>query len=168
MTKQCNTCYRYLPKSAFAKNGKGLHSKCRECQSEYHKQWRADPENHERLKKYWIKTSKRLIATSPHRRQADRLRGINRRIIKDIETVRNGTCIDNFGCSKKVFVARFEILCKESWYDLKKNHRAWQITWITLNLFKRVYVRYRIEPKAANHYTNLRPVWGTANLKKTA
>ena len=105
MTKQCNDCYKYKPKSAFAKNGKYLHAKCRECQSKYHKKWRPDPKNHERLKKYWIETSKRLIATSPHRRQADRLRGINRRIIKDIKTVRNSTCIENFGCSKKVFVA---------------------------------------------------------------
>ena len=166
MTKQCKDCYKYKPESAFAKNGKYLHAKCRECQSEYHKKWRSDPENHERLKKYWLKTSKRLTATSPHRRAADKLRGINRRIIKDIEKVRNGTCIDNFGCSKKVFVARFERYFAKNPGMTWQNHGAWHMDHIKpLREFK---LDTEADRKAANHYTNLRPVWGTANLKKAA
>ena len=169
MTKQCNMCYRYLPLSAFAKQKTtkdGLSGRCRECQSAYHKKWRADPENHERLKKYWIKTSKRLIATSPHRRAADRLRGINRRIVKDIETVLNETCLRVFGCSKKVFVARFERYFAKNPGMTWQNHGAWHMDHIKpLKEFK---LDTEIDKKTANHYTNLRPVWGTANLKKAA
>lgn len=66
MTKTCSKCGSHKPVSAFARRGKGLHAKCRDCHSAYYKTWYArnrqsEIERAKRTNKEIIKELRELV-----------------------------------------------------------------------------------------------------------
>ena len=169
MKKYCVGCYLTKPHDAFnfCKNSKDkLQSYCRECQSKVYKKYReTNPLIREKERAYEkIRYQKILNGEMPHRREAVRIRNANNKTVRNIEKVRDETFIKWFSCSKKTFIARFEKEFAKNpgmgWH----NYGAWHMDHIKpLGSFP---LNTKANRKLANHYSNLRPIWATANMKK--
>jgi len=172
-TKYCPNCYRTKSVKEFNRksNSKdGLQSYCRECSHEIFKRHRENnPKYKEREQAYEkIRAEKMANGEMPHRVEAAKIRRKNnyivKRIIKNVDNIKEKIFLDTFGCSKKVFVTRFERYFEQNPGMTWQNHKAWHMDHIKpLGSFP---LNTKANRKLANHYTNLRPIWATANMKK--
>ena len=165
MNKKCTKCKFVLPLSQFTKDKKrpdGLDLWCRECNSKRNAIWHKNPKNHEKRKKAWVINSKNAIKNNPQRRAGFLIRVKNRYIIKNIETVSDEVCRKQLGVDRNTFKVHIENNFEKgmTW----QNHGAWhQEHSIPLSKFDLLNPE---QVKIANHYKNILPVWGEANLKK--
>ena len=177
MSKQCTKCYKVKPIEEFPLHPgmkDGYRNDCLECKYAAQKEWRKNNQDKQResVRAYDLKVRN---GERPHRYQAKKLRIRNSMIVRDICTdkmlkqeirVRESTFIRWFGCSSKVFIARFERYFEKNpgmgWH----NYGAWQMDHI--KPMKEFALDTEKNRKLCNHYTNLRPEWGTANMKKGA
>jgi len=174
MSKQCKNCYLTKPLSRFWKNKRykdGLDSYCIDCKSQIQKERRrANPEIYLKTeRKYEKKRAKqRANGEIPHRVEAMRIRHCNNHLIKQIKknTGREETFFKAVGCSREIFIKRFETEFEKNPGMTWQNHGAWHMDHIKpLGSFP---LNTETNRKLANHYTNLRPVWGTINMEKGA
>ena len=97
-----------------------------------------------------------------------RIRHCNNHLLKQIKenSGKDETFLKNVGCSKEVFIKRFERYFEKNPGMTWQNHGAWHMDHIKpLGSFS---LNTEANRKLANHYTNLRPVWGTDNMMKGA
>ncbi len=175
MNRKCNRCYIVKPLSKFWKRSKDKHyAICGECMSEQQAEKRKNkPEMFLRKERKYEEKRAKLLQDGKmlHRREAIRLRSINRYVIRKIKegllhTINENTFFHNFGCSSRVFVQRFERYFKKNPGMTWQNHGAWHLDHIKpLKEFK---LDTEANKKLANYYTNLRPEWATPNMKKAA
>ena len=176
-TKQCTKCYKFKPldlfyKVDFIKSGRLSH--CIDCQKQRAKNLRSNPEFMEKERIRGRRRYERLKnGELPHRANALKIRQNNLNTINticrnlgNVDRMLDSTFLNHFGCSKKVFVNRFERYFKENPGMGWNNYGAWQMDHIKpLKEFK---LDTEANRKLANHYTNLRPEWGLNNLQKGA
>ena len=175
-TKKCPKCYLTKSISSFSINKRNKDKVdwfCKDCRSEYNKKRRED--NHEKvLKTERDYEKKRLLKVKngkmPHRRAAMAIRYANNHVIKAMknnpDSLKEKTFFKNFGCSKKVFIQRFERYFEKNPGMTWQNHGAWHMDHIKpLGSFS---LHTEANRKLANHYTNLRPEWATTNMKKSS
>ena len=174
-TKYCRNCYKTKSVKEFNRktNSKdGLQCYCRTCSQEEFKKYRDNnPKYKERERAYEkIRAQKIANGEMPHRVEATKIRTKNnyivKKIIKDVDSIKEKMFFDTFGCSKKVFIQRFERHFKYpknrgmTW----QNHGAWHMD------HEKPLGKFPLDTKAnrklANHYRNVRPIWATANMKK--
>ena len=173
-TKFCKGCNLTKPFKDFSKSKRskyGLDIFCRDCKAKNAVEYRK--KNYLKVRSYEnnyekIRAVKQKQGLMPHRVIAKRLRSLNRRIIKQIienpDNMYEETFTRNFGCSKTVFINRFEREFEKNpgmgWH----NYGAWHMDHIKpLGSFT---LDTEANQKLANHYSNLRPIWATANMKK--
>jgi len=163
-TKKCARCKVYKTLSLFNKKRKdGFQSYCKDCQSEYQEIKYKDPEFVKRQRALVAKSGK-IYNQTPHRKAAARLRQLNRYIIKNIKTVSNETVKGHVGCDKDIFIASYEEHFKKNPGMTWNNYKVWhndhitELTKFTLDSEESI--------RKANHYTNLRPMWATPNMKR--
>ena len=165
-TKKCPRCKKHKAFSLYNKDKKrkdGLQSYCKDCQSEYQEIKYKNPE--------FVKKQRALVAKSgkiynqtPHRKAANKLRALNRYIVKNIKIVSNETVKGHVGCDKDIFIASYEEHFKKNPGMTWNNYKVWhndhkiQLTKFTLDSEESI--------RKANHYTNLRPMWATPNMKR--
>ena len=107
----------------------------------------------------------------PHRKEAMLIRKRNNNTLRQISVrgpanMKEETFLNNFGCSKKTFIARFEKEFEKNPGMSWTNYGAWHMDHIKpLGLFT---LDTTADRKLANHYTNVRPIWATTNLEKAA
>ncbi len=178
-TKQCKYCYKTKPLSEFhAKlNMKdGYSNQCKECRTEYDRKRNHTPRRIKERRESVIKYNEALKeGLRPHRREATRIRTRNYHIIISIInshgmgkelSVKEKTFIKNFGCSSKVFIEKFErhFQFRENRGMSWKNYGAWTLD------HEKPLSKFPLDTEAnrklANHYTNLRPMWGLHNEQK--
>ena len=165
MSKECTKCKFVLPLSQFTKDKRspdGLDRWCKECKSNHNSKWHKNPKNHEKRKKAWVINSTNAVKNNPQRRAGYYIRIKNRYIIKNIETVSDEVCIKQLGVDRNTFKSHIESNFEKgmTW----QNHGAWhQEHDIPLSKFDLLDPE---QVKIANHYKNILPVWGEANLKK--
>jgi len=170
-TNQCYKCFRIKPIKDFPYHPemKNKHeNRCRDCKNIHKRLWHKNNPDKVRIhrKKYELEVS---LGLHPHRREAKNLRSRNRHIITKIinkQKLIESTFIKLFGCSSKVFIARFEKYFKENPGMGWNNYGAWQMDHI--KPLKEFELDTEANRKLANHYTNLRPEWGLNNLQKGA
>ena len=102
MSKYCVGCYLTKPKKAFnlcSSSKDKLQSYCRECQSKTYKKYRTEnPEVIEKERAYEkIRAQKIANGEMEHRREAIKIRSANSNIVKNIERVREETCVNRLG-----------------------------------------------------------------------
>ena len=171
LTHQCTKCFKFKPIKDFPYNPemRNKHeNRCIDCKLLYNEKWRKN--NPDKLREYTrTYDSKVRDGERPHRYQAKKLRIRNSMIVSKIcnnKKVRESTFIKWFSCSSKVFIARFEREFAKNpgmgWH----NYGAWQMDHI--KPMKEFALDTEASRKLCNHYTNLRPEWATANMKKGA
>ena len=176
-TKQCTKCYRVKSLDLFynskaVKSGKD--SQCIDCVKQDMKNRRNDPKFMEKERIRGRRRYEKLRnGEIPHRAYAQKIRQNNLNTINSIcknlgnvERLFDDTFLKHFGCSKRVFVRRFERYFEKNpgmgWH----NYGAWQMDHIKpLKEFK---LDTEANRKLANHYTNLRPEWATHNMQKAS
>lgn len=174
-TKYCPNCYLTKSVEEFncKKNAKdGLQGYCRTCsQEEFKKHRDNNPKYKEREQAYEkIRAQKIANGEMPHRVEANKIRSKNnyivKRIIKNVDSTKDKMFFDTFGCSKKVFIQRFEqhFKYKQNRGMTWQNHGAWHMD--HRKPLKEFKLDTEANRKLANYYTNLRPIWATANMKK--
>ena len=176
-TKQCPNCYIIKPASEFGFRSvkkDRLQSYCKECQSEWQKKHRKDNIEfyRDRGKEYEkVRLQKVANGEMPHRKEAMLIRKRNNNTLRQISVrgpanMKEETFLNNFGCSKKTFIARFEKEFEKNPGMSWTNYGAWHMDHIKpLGLFT---LDTTADRKLANHYTNVRPIWATTNLEKAA
>jgi hypothetical protein len=173
--KQCKGCYKFKLLNLFYKvknNKDGHNGKCIECIKKYNKYQRDHNPNF--IKSQRKSDRKRLEkmknGEAPHRVEAMLIRKRNnntlRRLSQGLHKGRNDTFLRLFGCSKKVFIARFERYFEKNpgmgWH----NYGAWNMDHIKpMKYFKLDTIE---SVKQCNHYTNLRPEWAVFNMQRGA
>jgi len=170
-TKQCIDCYKYKLLKEFVVNSKmkdGYQNDCLDCSHKRHAEWRRNNKDKQReyMRAYDLKVKN---GERPHRYQAKKLRIRNSIIVSKIsrgDKVRESTFMKWFGCGSKVFIQRFEKVFEKNpgmgWH----NYGAWQLDHI--KPMKEFALDTESSRKLCNHYTNIRPEWGTANMKKSS
>jgi hypothetical protein len=165
-TKKCARCKVYKALNLFSKNKKskdGLQSYCKTCQSDIQEILYKNPEFVKRQRALVAKSGK-IYNQTPHRKAAAKLRRLNRYIIKNIKTVSNDVVKKHVGCDKDIFIASYEAHFRENpgmtWNNCKvwHNDHITELTKFTLDSEESI--------RKANHYTNLRPMWATPNMKR--
>ena len=175
--KKCTKCYKFKTLDLFRidKNCKDGHTnECKECRYNYMIIWRKNNQASRRASSRKFEQGLKN-GEYPHRIQAKRLRVGNYQVIKAIRiskmlktdlTVQEKTFKKLFGCSSKVFIARFEREFEKNpgmgWH----NYGAWQMDHI--KPMREFTLDTEASRKLCNHYTNLRPEWGTANMRKSS
>ena len=165
-TKKCGRCKVYKALNLFSKKKSakdGLQTYCKTCQSDIQEIKYKNPE--------FVKKQRALVAKSgkiynqtPHRKAANRLRQLNRYIIKNIKIVSNDVVKKHVGCDKDIFIASYEEHFKKNPGMTWDNYKVWhndhriELTKFTLDSEESI--------RKANHYTNLRPMWATPNMKR--
>jgi len=177
MNKQCTKCYKIKSLDLFynCKKGKyGKHSICIDCRRQYKKEKRNDPEFMEKERIRGRRRYEKLKnGKTPHRAHCQKMRSNNfntistiSRNLGNVETMLDSTFLNHFGCSKKVFVKRFERYFKKNpgmgWH----NYGAWQMDHI--KPLKEFELDTEANRKLANYYTNLRPEWASFNMEKSS
>ena len=169
LTHQCTKCFKFKPIKDFPYNPEmrnKYENRCIDCKLLYNEKWRKN--NPDKLREYTrTYDSKVRDGERPHRYQAKKLRIRNSMIVSKIcnkRKVRESTFIKWFSCSSKVFIAKFEREFAKNpgmgWH----NYGAWHMDHIKpLGSFT---LDTEANQKLANHYSNLRPIWATANMKK--
>lgn len=188
-TKICSKCNIEKTSSNFAKNGKYLYSKCKQCVREYHKNYLSIEENKKTAKlreKNWrlnnpdkikIKREKYKV-----RRNVLERKNYNIRIKKDIKykliltlrrrfsaavtnNYKKGSAVKDLGCSIEFLKQYLESKFRDgmTW----QNHgKVWHIDHarplVSFDLSNKEQV------KQACHYTNLQPLLIHENLSKGA
>ena len=171
LTHQCTKCFKFKPIKDFPYNPEmknKYENRCIDCKLLYNEKWRKN--NPDKLREYTrTYDSKVRDGERPHRYQAKKLRIRNSMIVSKIchkQKVRESTFMKWFGCSSKVFIARFEREFAKNpgmgWH----NYGAWQMDHI--KPMKEFALDTEASRKLCNHYTNLRPEWATTNMKKGA
>mgnify|MGYP003146621033 CR=1 FL=1 len=177
MTKQCKNCYVIKPLTEFPYNEQmkeNYENACNECKTKQIRAWQ--DKNTDRIREHRRAFDKKVSSGErPHRHEAKKMRIRNYHVITRIINshgigkklnVQEDTFIKNFGCSSKVFIARFENFFKQKpgmgWH----NYGAWQMDHI--KPIKEFALDTEASRKLCNHYTNLRPEWATTNMKKGA
>jgi len=180
-TKQCRRCYKIKPLKELVPNSQmadNYENRCLECRTKDKREWDHMPENIEKRREYSRQYSLRVKnGEFPHRDQAQKMRHRNNRIVRLIadcmESGREGgvkekTFLKNFGCSKKVFINRFE-----RFFNLPENvgmgwhnYGAWHMDHI--KPLKKFELLTKSSRTIANHYLNLRPTWGLNNMQKSS
>jgi len=166
--RQCLKCYLTKPITKFPfsdVNKRWRRNDCKECRSIEAKKWAL--KNPERVRQNGRNFDARVAnGKYPHRLQATRIRHKNRHVVANIHTARNETFIKHFGCSKKVFVNRFERYFEKypgmGWH----NYGAWHMDHI--KPMKEFKLDTKASIKLCNHYTNLRPQWALNNMQKSS
>jgi len=164
-TKVCTKCNVEKALTEFNKNKAakdGLAYKCRECAHIANHIWHKNPKNRAKRKKAWVKNSIEYIKNNPQRQVASALRIRNRYIIKHIETVSDQVVMDALGIDRIGFKVHIEKNFEPgmTW----QNHGAWhQEHDKALSKFNLLDPK---QVKIANHYTNIKPVWGLINFQK--
>ena len=170
-THQCTKCFKFKPIKDFPYHAemKNKHeNRCKDCKAKYRRKWGKN--NTDKLRGY-VRTYDAEVAKGlrPHRYQAKKLRIRNSIIISKIcnkQNVLESTFMKWFGCSKKVFITRFERYFEKNpgmgWH----NYGAWQMDHI--KPMKEFELDTEESRKLCNHYTNIRPEWATVNMKKGA
>lgn len=170
--KGCNLTKPFKDFSVQKRMKFDLDAYCRPCKSKNSVEYRKN--NYLKVRSYEqnyekIRTAKMANGEMPHRVEAKKIRNINNKVIKRIISNANmleETFLRNFGCSKKVFIARFENFFKQKpgmgWH----NYGAWQMD--HKKPLKEFSLDTEASRKLANHYMNLRPEWATSNMKKAA
>ncbi len=173
-SKRCSGCYITKPLNLFCKiktNKDGYNGKCKKCIKEYVAyRKKVDPTFMEKARtRDRIRLQKMKQGLMPHRVEAMLIRKRNNNTIRAIsknKNVRNDTFLRLFGCSKEVFIERFERFFKKNpgmgWH----NHGAWHMDHI--KPLKDFDLETEASRKLCNHYTNLRPEWATFNIQKGA
>ena len=165
-TKKCARCKVYKTLNLFNKNKKskdGLQGYCKTCQSDIQEILYKNPEFVKRQRALVAKSGK-IYSQTPHRKTASRLRQLNRYIIKNIKTVSNETVKKHVGCDKDIFIASYEEHFKKNPGMTWDNNKVWhndhitELTKFTLDSEESI--------RKANHYTNLRPMGATPNMKR--
>ena len=165
-TKKCPRCKKEKTLDLFNKHRgtkDGLQGYCKACQIEIQeiKQW--DPKFVKRQRELVLKSGK-IYNQTPHRKAANRIRKRNRYIIKNIKTVSDEVVKKHVGCNKNIFIASYEEHFKANpgmtWnnYEVWHNDHITELTRFTLDSEESI--------RKANHYTNLRPMWATPNMRR--
>jgi hypothetical protein len=164
-TKVCTKCGVEKALTEFNKNKAakdGLAYKCRECAHIANHIWHKNPENRAKRKKAWVKNSIEALKNNPQRKAAADIRSKNKYIIKHIETVSDEVVMNALGIGRKGFKVHIEKNFEPgmTW----QNHGAWhQEHDKALSKFDLLDPE---QVKIANHYTNIKPVWGLTNYQK--
>ena len=165
-TKKCIRCY--ITKSLTDFHAKS--SMCKTCRREYDMERDKTPKRKEQKQMAQTRYLQKVKeGARPHRVIATRIRTSNNKIIKAIQqgradTIKEETCLKRFSCSKKVFIQRFEKYFEKNPGMTWQNYGAWHMDHIKpLGSFT---LDTEANQKLANHYSNLRPIWATANMKK--
>ena len=165
-TKKCARCY--LTKSLTEYHDKS--SMCKTCRREYDMERDKNPMRKKAKAEAQIRYNEELKkGKRPHRVKAIRIRTGNSKIVKAIQQgrtdgIKEETCLKRFGCSKKVFIQRFERYFEKNPGMTWQNYGAWHMDHIKpLGSFP---LDSEANMKLANHYTNLRPIWAAANMQK--
>ena len=164
-TKICTKCNKEKPLTEFNKNSKSkdkLDYRCRECDHIANHIWHKNPENRAKRKKAWVKNSIEAVKNNPQRKVAMRIRIRNRYIIKNIDTVKDSVVKDALDIDREGFKMHIEKHFEPgmTW----QNHGAWhQEHDKALSKFDLLDPE---QVKIANHYTNIKPVWGLINFQK--
>ena len=182
-TKKCPGCYLIKSITKFGKNRStkdGLTHTCLDCKNKSKANWRKN--NYDRVivrERDWEAARRERVRIGGtkitiHRKNAEKLRHRNSRIVRTISDAFSGkkthkttekTFFDCFGCSSKVFIARFERYFEKNPGMTWQNYGAWHMDHIKpLGSFA---LNTEADRRLANYYTNLRPVWGTTNIKKS-
>ena len=168
MSKKCARCKQLKPLEAFAfhKNARDKkQSYCQDCMTES-RQIRYANKIPPSLERDQLNKYKKKWLMIPSNKEASKMRIRNSLIVSRLSTnpdsVKDDTIINNFGVEKNVFMNHLQSLFEKgmSW----KNYGAWHLDHIVglikFNLTK------ESQKIAANHYSNIRPIWGTKNLKR--
>jgi len=164
-TKVCSKCNKEKLLTEFNKYKRskdGLAYRCRECAHLENHIWHKNPENRARRKKAWVKNSIEAYKNNPQRKAAANIRTKNKYIIKNIETVSDQVVMDALNIDRKGFKMHIEKHFEPgmTW----QNHGAWhQEHDKALSKFDLLDSE---QVKIANHYTNIKPVWGLTNFQK--
>ena len=167
-SRQCRKCYLTKPITEFLfldVNKKWRRNDCKKCRSIEGIKWAS--KNHDKVVQHRANFQLKVKnGENPHRAQAQKMRSLNSMTIKYISTGRDETFVKHFGCSKKVFMNRFEKIFKENpgmgWH----NYGAWHMDHI--KPMKEFKLDTEEDRKLCNHYTNLRPVWALVNMQKSS
>ena len=164
-TKVCTKCNKEKPLTEFNKNSKSkdkLDYRCRECDHIANHIWHKNPENRARRKKAWVKNSMEAYKNNPQRKIATDIRRRNVYIIKHIDTVKDSVVKKALDIDREGFKLHIEKNFEPgmTW----QNHGAWhQEHDKALSKFDLLDPE---QVKIANHYTNIKPVWGLINFQK--
>ena len=167
-TKQCIECYLTKPITDFPfydLEKEKRRNKCSPCKNAQSRKWGKN--NHDKVVQHRANFQLKVKnGENPHRAQAQKMRSLNSMTIKYISTARDETFTKHFGCSKKVFMNRFEKYFEENpgmgWH----NYGAWHMDHI--KPMKEFKLDTEADRKLCNHYTNLRPEWALVNMKKSS
>ncbi len=166
--KKCLECYLTKPITEFYfidVDKKWRRNQCIQCRNQIDSKWKL--KNPERVRQNGRNFDARVAnGENPHRLQASRIRKKNNAMVRNLSTTRNETFLKNLGCSKKVFMDRFEKYFKENpgmgWH----NYGAWHMDHI--KPMKEFNLDTEASRKLCNHYTNLRPEWALVNMQKSS
>ncbi len=167
-TKYCTRCKKDKPLDNFSFY-KGTKDKkqsyCQDCMTES-RQIRYANKLPPSLESSYKNDYKKKWLENPSNKEAARMRTRNSYIVSNLsinpEMVREDTVLKSFGVSKTKFMNHLQSLFKKgmNW----KNYGAWHLDHIDglikFNLTK------ESQKILANHYSNIRPMWGTGNLKR--
>jgi len=165
-TKYCPRCKKEKTLDLFNKHRRtkdGLQGYCKTCQIEIQEIKYLDPNFVKKQRELVLKSGK-IYNQTPHRKAANRIRNKNRYIIKNIKTVSNEIVKKHVGCDKDIFIASYEEHFRKNpgmtWDNFKvwHNDHITELTRFTLDSEESI--------RKANHYTNLRPMWATPNMKR--
>ena len=167
-SRQCRKCYLTKPIEEFGlvfANKKYRRHRCKTCRAEQKSNWAL--RNPDKVKQHTRNQDEKVRnGENPHRYQAKKIRIRNNGMVRNISTTRNETFLKNFGCSKKVFMDRFEKYFEKnpgmSWH----NYGAWHMDHI--KPMKEFDLDTEASRKLCNHYTNVRPVWALTNMQKSS
>ena len=183
MTKVCSKCKQTKPTTEFFKHksGKdGINASCKECDLSKSrvnaKQWRQN--NPDKVKK-WINDNKKHLNEwraeyDKKKSKSDPTFKVKRMILSQVNTGLN-----SLGKTKSK--ASLKIVGLETWSELREHiEKQWEdgmswdnhglgpnnTTWHIDHIIPLSSATTEEEVYKLNHYTNLRPMWGSDNIKK--
>jgi len=166
--KQCSKCYLTKPIEEFTfidVDKIWRRNQCKECRAEQHKDWRI--KNPEKVREQTRRQDEKARNNkSSHRYQAKKIRVNNNSMVRNIFKTRDKTFLKHFGCSKKMFMNRFEKYFEKNPGMSWQNYGAWHMDHI--KPMKEFDLDTEASRKLCNHYTNVRPVWALTNMQKSS
>ena len=167
-TKNCAKCDIVKPLSEFnLDNNNKIDKKscyCKICNREVNKEWHLNPYNLARRKIKWIENRKKYVANNVWVQIAQKVRLVNRYIVKNIDSVSDEKVEKWLGISREGFKEHMKNLFQPgmTW----ENHGKWHLDHVkSLSKFKESLTDEKVQNEA-NHYTNIAPVWAEDNYKK--